>query len=87
MKADGEAVESVLHARRLRPSAATTPSLRLRAIKAALEAWGVHANLFAEGVAGLEPDPEWRKKALASPDEVFRKPRGDPAALLAKARA
>lgn len=35
--------------------------------KAALAAWGVHANLFADGVAGPEEDPGWREKALASP--------------------
>ena len=37
--------------------------------KAALAAWGVHANLFADGVAGPEEDPAWREKALASPGE------------------
>ena len=52
--------------------------------KAALAAWGVHANLFADGVAGVEEDPGWREKALASPGEVIRKPRGDPAAILAQ---
>ena len=59
--------------------------------KAALAAWGVHANLFADGQAGPEADPEWRDQALASPGEVIRKPRGDTAALMAqpapKARA
>ena len=52
--------------------------------KAALAAWGVHVNLFADGVAGPELDPAWRDKALASPGEVIRKPRGDPAAILAQ---
>ena len=52
--------------------------------KAALASWGVHANLFAEGAAKSEDDPEWREKALARPGEVIRKPRGDTAALLAQ---
>ena len=52
--------------------------------KAALAAWGVHANLFADGQAGTEEDPAWRDQALASPGEVIRKPRGDPAALMAQ---
>ena len=52
--------------------------------KAALAAWGVHANLFADGQAGPEEDPAWRDQALASPGEVIRKPRGDPAALMAQ---
>ena len=52
--------------------------------KAALAAWGVHANLFADGQAGPEEDPAWRDQALASPGEVIRKPRGDPTALMAQ---
>ena len=52
--------------------------------KAALAAWGIHANLFADGQAGPEEDPAWRDKALASPGEVIRKPRGDAAALMAQ---
>ncbi|MBE7219778.1 MAG: hypothetical protein INR64_15005 [Caulobacteraceae bacterium] len=52
--------------------------------RAALEAWGAHADLFGQKLAGPEPDEAWRDKALASPGEVLKKPRGNAAELLAK---
>lgn len=52
--------------------------------KAALEAWGAQADLFAQKLAEAETDQAWRAKALASPGEVLKKPRGDAAELLAR---
>jgi hypothetical protein len=44
--------------------------------KAALEAWGSDANLFARGVAELVEDPALTAEPLAHPGEVIRKLRG-----------
>lgn len=44
--------------------------------KAALEAWGADANLFARGVAEIVTDPKLTKEPLANPGEVIRKLRG-----------
>ncbi len=44
--------------------------------KAALEAWGADANLFARGVAEQVTDPALTKEPLARPGEVIRKLRG-----------
>lgn len=44
--------------------------------KAALEAWGADANLFARGVAEIVTDPKLTKEPLANPGAVIRKPRG-----------
>ncbi|HLV08517.1 MAG TPA: hypothetical protein VKY80_12655 [Croceibacterium sp.] len=45
--------------------------------KAALEAWGADANLFARGVAEQVTDPELMEEPLARPGEVIRRSRGD----------
>ena len=50
--------------------------------KAALEAWGTAADLFARGVAEEVTDPALTKAPLASPGEVIRLSRGDLAAQL-----
>ena len=50
--------------------------------KAALEAWGSTADLFARGVAEEVTDPALTKAPLASPGEVIRLSRGDLAAQL-----
>lgn len=44
--------------------------------KAALEAWGSDANLFARGVAEQVTDPALMKEPLAQPGKVIRKLRG-----------
>jgi len=44
--------------------------------KAALEAWGADANLFARGVAEIVADPKLTKEALSQPGAVIRKARG-----------
>jgi len=44
--------------------------------KAALEAWGADADLFARGVAEEVTDPKLGKEALAHPGEVIRVSRG-----------
>lgn len=44
--------------------------------KAALEAWGADADLFARGVAEVVTDPELAEEPLANPGEVIRKLRG-----------
>jgi hypothetical protein len=44
--------------------------------KAALNAWGADANLFARGVAEQVTDPKLLKEPLARPGEVIRKLRG-----------
>ena len=55
--------------------------------KAALEAWGSDANLFARGVAEEISDPKLMKEPLAHPGEVIRLSRGDlPAHLKALPR-
>jgi hypothetical protein len=51
--------------------------------KAALEAWGADANLFARGVAEVVTDPKLTKEALAKPGEVIRKLRGSAAEHMA----
>jgi hypothetical protein len=45
--------------------------------KAALEAWGAEANLFARGVAEQVTDPKLMEEPLARPGEVIRKLRGN----------
>ena len=44
--------------------------------KAALEAWGTRQNLFAEGMAKVETDPDAVKAALAHPGQVLSRPAG-----------
>lgn len=44
--------------------------------KAALQAWGSDANLFARGVAEQVTDPVLMKEPLAQPGKVIRKLRG-----------
>jgi hypothetical protein len=44
--------------------------------KAALEAWGADANLFARGVAEQVDDPELTVEPLANPGTVTRRLRG-----------
>jgi hypothetical protein len=44
--------------------------------KAALEAWGSDANLFARGVAEEVTDPALTEEPLAHPGEVIRRLRG-----------
>lgn len=50
--------------------------------KAALEAWGADANLFARGVAEQVTDPKLMAEPLKRPGEVIRRSRGDLAAQL-----
>jgi hypothetical protein len=50
--------------------------------KAALEAWGADANLFARGVAEQVTDPALTAEPLKRPGEVIRVSRGDLAAQL-----
>jgi hypothetical protein len=45
--------------------------------KAALDAWGADANLFARGVADQVTDPTLMEEPLARPGEVIRKLRGN----------
>ncbi|HEX8232504.1 MAG TPA: hypothetical protein VF559_04045 [Caulobacteraceae bacterium] len=40
---------------------------------AALEAWGTHQNLFAQGVARVTDEPEAVEAALARPGQVLRR--------------
>ena len=44
--------------------------------RAALGAWGVNQNLFAEGAAEVEQDAAAVKAALASPGQALRRPIG-----------
>jgi hypothetical protein len=50
--------------------------------KAALEAWGADADLFARGVAEEVTDPKLMAEPLERPGEVIRVSRGDLAAQL-----
>jgi len=50
--------------------------------KAALEAWGADADLFARGVAEQVTDPKLMAKPLERPGEVIKVSRGDLAAQL-----
>ncbi|MFS2108123.1 hypothetical protein ACCC88_00420 [Sphingomonas sp. Sphisp140] len=51
--------------------------------KAALEAWGAEANLFARGAAEVVDDPELSVEPLAHPGQVIRRSRGTEAEHLA----
>ncbi len=51
--------------------------------KAALEAWGSDANLFARGIAELVDDPELTREPLEKPGTVIRRLRGTAAEQLA----
>lgn len=51
--------------------------------KAALEAWGSDANLFARGVAERVDDPALMREPLAKPGTVIRRLRGTTAEQLA----
>src|SRR3546814_12633677 len=51
--------------------------------KAALEAWGADANLFARGVAEVVTDPALTAEPLAHPGTVIKRPRGSMAEHLA----
>jgi hypothetical protein len=60
--------------------------------KAALEAWGTTANLFARGMASVVSDPELIREPLARPGEIIKRTRGTARQYLAalppaKARA
>ena len=44
--------------------------------KAALEAWGADANLFAQGMAEQVDDPDLMKEPLSRPGEVIKRLRG-----------
>jgi hypothetical protein len=48
---------------------------------AALRAWGVHQDLFAEGRAAVTTDPAATKAALADPGAPLRRPVGADAAF------
>ena len=50
--------------------------------KAALEAWGADANLFARGVAEQVTDPKLTAQPLRRPGEVIKLSRGDLSAQL-----
>ncbi len=50
--------------------------------KAALEAWGADANLFARGVAEQVTDPKLTAEPLRRPGEVIKLSRGDLSAQL-----
>jgi hypothetical protein len=50
--------------------------------KAALEAWGAEADLFARGVAEQVTDPKLTAEPLRHPGEVIKLSRGDLAAQL-----
>lgn len=47
--------------------------------KAALEAWGADANLFARGAAEQVTDPQLIKDPLAEPGKVIKRPRASAA--------
>ena len=51
--------------------------------KAALEAWGSDANLFARGAAEQVTDADLMREPLAHPGKVIRRPRGTAAEHLA----
>lgn len=51
--------------------------------KAALQAWGSHADLFARGVAEVVTDEDLIAEPLANPGEVIRRVRGSEAEHLA----
>jgi hypothetical protein len=51
--------------------------------KAALEAWGSDANLFARGVAEVVTDPALTKEPLARPAKVIKRLRGTAAEQIA----
>ena len=51
--------------------------------KAALEAWGTDANLFARGMASVVTDPALTKEPLAKPGQVIKRARGTAAQHLA----
>lgn len=51
--------------------------------KAALEAWGSDANLFARGMAELVTDEEQTREPLAQPGKVVRRLRGTTAEQIA----
>lgn len=44
--------------------------------KAALEAWGADANIFAQGIAEQVTDPTLMEEPLANPGKVIRRVRG-----------
>jgi flagellar motility protein MotE (MotC chaperone) len=44
--------------------------------KAALEAWGADANIFAQGIAEQVTDPKLMEEPLARPGEVIKRLRG-----------
>jgi hypothetical protein len=51
--------------------------------KAALEAWGSDANLFARGIAEQVDDPALTEEPLANPGAVIRRSRGTTAEQIA----
>ena len=54
--------------------------------KAALEAWGVHDNLFATGRATVVADPDLIARALETPGRIVRVPVGTDEAILKGAK-
>src|SRR5919106_3372766 len=44
--------------------------------RAALEAWGAEANIFAQGIAEQVTDPKLMEEPLARPGEVIKRLRG-----------
>ena len=63
------------HALLLNASVAT-PRQCEAMLKAALEAWGTDANLFARGLAEFVTDPRLTKEPLAKPGQVIKRARG-----------
>lgn len=55
--------------------------------KAALEAWGIRENVFANGSATVVTDPELIAQALATPGRIVRVPIGSEEAILKGAKA
>ena len=54
--------------------------------KAALEAWGVRENVFANGSATVVTDPELIARALETPGQIVRVPIGSDEAILKGAK-
>ena len=54
--------------------------------KAALEAWGIHDNVFANGQATVVTDPDLIARALETPGQIVRVPIGSDEAILEGAK-
>ena len=55
--------------------------------KAALEAWGADANIFAQGIAEQVTDPKLMEEPLANPGKVIKRVRGSAEEHMAAADA